>query len=594
MPLQPVCFYLPQFHAIPENDRWWGEGFTEWTLVRAAQSYFDGHAQPNAPAADLGYYNLLDVATRRRQAELARAHGIYGFCYYHYWFKGKRLLQKPLELMLEDGQPDLPFCLCWANEPWTRRWDGLDSDVLQPQDYGDEADWDAHFQALLPYLQHPRYIRVDDKPMLLLYRAGHIPVLEPMLARWRQRAAEAGLPGLWIVTMLNTFIESQRLFDGADATCEFHPGYIANMGVRMRRHGDVTVIDTEEVWQSILSLRKVHPRQYRGAFASWDNTPRNQQRGLVYPPLSPDRFEQLLRAQAERVMRDDDVADKFLFINAWNEWSETAYLEPDARRGTALLQAVKRVVEASPALTAGGPAVTGEEPRVLAVGRDIDPLHPHYVERAEGVERLVLARATGDVIPLLRRRRLAGRANVLEDNEYWKSPSLADLRRYVEKLCDGTVAPPDGPPMPTEAAVRILAQLAATQASPGVIEQIAATLGKQAHVNLGGLQLLGIKFNDLGKHQQASAVLAQARRLEPQNPRTLVEMARSAMLAGDLAQARSLLEHAIDNAPPYRPAWMLLARVFTQSGASDGRRWTERLRQACPSSPELAKIFSNF
>ena len=168
-----LAFVLPQFHTIPENDEWWGEGFTEWTNVRKAQPLFPGHLQPRVPANGR-YYNLLDPATMDWQAQLAKTHGLDGFCYYHYWFNGKRLLDKPLDLLLERGKPDFPFCLAWANEPWTRAWAGGDREVLMPQEYGGESDWRRHFDCLLRFFRDPRYIRVDGKPMLLLYRTNSI------------------------------------------------------------------------------------------------------------------------------------------------------------------------------------------------------------------------------------------------------------------------------------------------------------------------------------------------------------------------------------------------------------------------------------
>src|SRR5262249_20495976 len=174
MEIKPLCFYLPQFHRIPENDRWWGEGFTEWTLVRQAKPLFAGHPQPNVPTDELGYYDLLNPRVRQRQGELAAEHGIHGFCYYHYWFRGKKLLETPLELMLSDGYPAVPFCLCWANEPWSRRWHGKDQDVLQPQEYGEPADWSIHFDYLNTYFRDDRYIKVDGNPLFLIYRIGHV------------------------------------------------------------------------------------------------------------------------------------------------------------------------------------------------------------------------------------------------------------------------------------------------------------------------------------------------------------------------------------------------------------------------------------
>src|SRR5688572_19281779 len=187
-----LAFHLPQFHRIPENDQWWGEGFTEWTNVRKAKPLYRGHYQPRIPAA-ANYYDLLDPQTQDWQAQIARAHGIYGFCYYHYWFDGKRLLERPVEQLLARSAPDFPFCLAWANEPWTRAWDGGDRQVLMPQTYGGPEDWRRHIDCLLQAFRDPRYIRVYDKPMLLIYRTSSIRELQPMLNLWNDEVRRAGM-----------------------------------------------------------------------------------------------------------------------------------------------------------------------------------------------------------------------------------------------------------------------------------------------------------------------------------------------------------------------------------------------------------------
>lgn len=351
-----IAFHLPQFHEVEQNNRWWGQGFTEWTNVRRAEPLYRGHLQPRVPAADR-YYDMMQRETREWQADLARRHGVHGFCYYHYWFNGKQLLQRPILALLEDGGPDFPFCLAWANEPWTRAWDGGERDVLMPQDYGNEADWDKHFAYLLRAFLDPRYIRVDGRPMLLVYRCGSIPVLEPMFARWRVLAIEAGLPGLHLVSMLTIFDADTRL-DQADAAVEFEPMYtlrhdqprwyrlrhkVTRQMAKVRRWFQPDArphrLDSHDyrlLWQ-LISRRPSRPRVYPGAFADWDNSPRRGKRGLVLRNFSPEAFRSGLAAQLAKARRAEQP---FVFFNAWNEWAEGTYLEPDTHRGTQMLDII--------------------------------------------------------------------------------------------------------------------------------------------------------------------------------------------------------------------------------------------------------------
>ena len=360
-----LAFVLPQFHRIAENDAWWGEGFTEWTNVRKARPCFPGHLQPRVPA-EQRYYDLLDPATQDWQAQLARAHGVHGFCYYHYWFGGRQLLEKPVQLLLRRGEPDLPFCLAWANEPWTRAWDGGENEVLMPQVYGDEADWEKHFDYLLQAFRDPRYIRVDGRPMFLIYRSANIDVCEPMLATWRRLAERAGLPGLHIVSMLTSFPVDRRtsIFD---AFAEFEPMYTFShrrpylLRKRERWTKQITQwtwrvfgtasrppnsYDYGALWRAIAN-RALPPLTYPGAFVDWDNSPRRgMERGMIMRNFSRNAFADGIRTQ----LRKAQAANAgFVFINAWNEWAEGAYLEPDEARGKFFLETLKAAVAPTPA-----------------------------------------------------------------------------------------------------------------------------------------------------------------------------------------------------------------------------------------------------
>lgn len=345
-----IAFLLPQFHRIPENDRWWGEGFTEWTNIRKAVPLYHGHVQPRLPLQDY-YYDLTDPAARMWQAETAKTFGIYGFCYYHYWFKGKQLLERPFQEVLESRSPDFPFCLSWANEPWTRSWDGSETDVLMAQDYGDERDWTEHFYTLLNAFKDPRYIRVEGKPMFLIYRPSSIPRCEEMLLHWRQLAARNGLKGLHLVQTLGGFPLTVQ--QGFDASAEFEPHYtFANCPLsshwhKIRTYGGQQhlTVDYDKVWTSILE-RTPHRNGeivYPGAFVNWDNTPRKGIDGQSSPGMTPHKFSQYLSRQ---VVRAKSVYNsEFMFLNAWNEWAEGAYLEPDQVSGYQNLQAVKQALE---------------------------------------------------------------------------------------------------------------------------------------------------------------------------------------------------------------------------------------------------------
>lgn len=366
-----ISFYLPQFHAIPENDAWWGPGFTEWTNVKKAKSLFSGHHQPRVPLND-NYYRLDQVETLRWQAQLMQEYAIDGLCFYHYWFNGQQLLQKPLELLLANPDIPMPFCLSWANEPWTRAWDGGDKEVLMPQHYGEEADWIAHFTYLKQAFIDPRYLTVDGKPMLIIYRAASIPCLNDMLACWQQQALAAGLPGLHLV-MMNTVFKDPYVASGIAASLDFEPmhtlghhlkgvpRYWRSLRIRGRRlfngcfpghQRPEDQVSYAKIWRRILA-RPLRADNYPGAFVDWDNTPRKAGRGLVVHGATPAAFSHFFQQQYRRCVQQKVP---FMFINAWNEWAEGTYLEPDARHGDAYLAAIRHAKQA----TAAGADVTNK------------------------------------------------------------------------------------------------------------------------------------------------------------------------------------------------------------------------------------------
>jgi lipopolysaccharide biosynthesis protein len=358
-----IAFHLPQFHRIPENDDWWGESFTEWTNVRKARPLYPGHPQPAVPL-DSYYYDLTDPSARDWQARLARDHGIHGFCYYHYWFNGRKILEKPCEAILESGSPDFPFCFSWANESWTRAWDGATQDVLLQQHYGCEADWKTHFDYLLPFFQDRRYITHEGRPMFLIYRPGHFPGVSQMLACWDRWARDAGLPGMFFVKTLTAFDDRPDAV-GFSAAVSFEPWHTIVWGASLARRGrwwlqraacraltacgfpQRFLYSYDDIWNEMLRA-KYSANVYRGAFSGWDNTPRRGDRARVVAGSTPEKFGGYIKRQLTAATRD---GSEFVFVNAWNEWAEGAYLEPDERHGSAYLEQLKAAVESCKALS---------------------------------------------------------------------------------------------------------------------------------------------------------------------------------------------------------------------------------------------------
>ncbi|MEM7352687.1 MAG: glycoside hydrolase family 99-like domain-containing protein [Acidobacteriota bacterium] len=342
--VKALAMYLPQFHPIPENDKWWGKGFTEWANVARAKPSFRGHEQPFLPA-DLGFYDLRLAETRIRQAALAREYGIHGFCYYYYWFHGRKLLEQPLEAMLESGEPDFPFCVCWANENWTRRWDGESQHVLMAQEHSPESD--ARFiDDVLPALLDPRYIRKNGEPVLLVYRADLLADPRATTDRWREAAIRAGLPGLHLCAVWK--VEDPREL-GFDAIVEFPPHTFLHHEITPEMDDPVEgftgrVFDYQEGVAAIEPLPDKGFPVYRGVMPSWDNTPRRRKDATVFARSTPERYGDWLEKVALETLERPGDDDQFLFINAWNEWAEGAVLEPSKVHGRAYLETTRTVL----------------------------------------------------------------------------------------------------------------------------------------------------------------------------------------------------------------------------------------------------------
>jgi 2-polyprenyl-3-methyl-5-hydroxy-6-metoxy-1,4-benzoquinol methylase len=344
-----IAFLLPQYHPIPENDEWWGKGFTEWTNVAKAQPNFAGHYQPHRPA-DLGYYDLRLPEARQQQADLARAAGIHGFCYYHYWFGGHRLLERPLNDVLALGEPDFPFCICWANENWTRRWDGLESAVLMAQKHSDEDDA-AFIRSLLPTLKDRRYIRINGRPLVIVYRMSLLPDPKRTANIWRSIAREAGLGELYLayVQSFDSWARNEKPSDfNFDAAVEFPPhgcgvpSTVPVQGLDPAFKG--AIYDYPLTAQQTLMKGLPSYPMFRGVMPSWDNTARKQHASHIFVNTSPDAYEEWL-SQALRFTDTFAQGDeRIVFINAWNEWGEGNHLEPDVKYGHAYLDATRRAL----------------------------------------------------------------------------------------------------------------------------------------------------------------------------------------------------------------------------------------------------------
>lgn len=348
-----IAFHLPQFHPTPENDAWWGKGFTEWTNVAKAKPLFPGHYQPHIPA-DLGFYDLRLPEARHAQAELAREYGIGGFCYYHYWFGGRRILERPVNEILLSSEPDFPFCLCWANHSWNTAWQGTNSTLID-QVYPGWNDHAAHFDWLVQAFTDRRYLTVDDKPIFVVYRPDDIPDIRKVADFWRERAIKAGLPGLYLIGVSHYQQHWDPRLRGFDAsTMQALPA--RNGRIPWRHFGtkiklalqggksELTIWDYEDVLPILLRTHQVEWSDYPLVLPNWDNTPRSGIRGLVFENATPELFRGLLRTAISRVS-DRRPDERIIFLKAWNEWAEGNYVEPDQKWGRAWLEVIRQEVE---------------------------------------------------------------------------------------------------------------------------------------------------------------------------------------------------------------------------------------------------------
>ena len=342
-----IAFYLPQYHPIPENDEWWGPGFTEWTNTAKAKPMFRGHYQPHVPA-DLGFYDLRVPETRAAQAELAQNYGIEAFCYYHYWFAGRRLLERPFSEVLQSGTPDFPFCLCWANHSWTGVWSGCPGQTLVEQSYPGEADHRAHFAVLLEAFRDPRYLKVGGRPLLLIYQPMDIPSVKEVTDLWRGLASAAGLSGLHLVGMSweDNWNPQKYGFDASTPKDDLPRHVSWRRPVRKLVHAlekrvrSLAIYSYKDFVSDVIEQDYMRRNTYPCVLPNWDNTPRSGKNGLVIHGSTPELFRKMLRSAINSVAGVSEE-HRLIFIKSWNEWAEGNHLEPDLRFGKAYLQVVK-------------------------------------------------------------------------------------------------------------------------------------------------------------------------------------------------------------------------------------------------------------
>ncbi|WP_090970884.1 glycosyltransferase WbsX family protein [Parapedobacter composti] len=357
--VKPLAIYLPQYHPIPENDMWWGKGFTEWTNVAKAKPKFPGHYQPHLPK-DLGFYDLRLLEVMEAQADLAKRFGVYGFCYYHYWFGGRLLLERPLHQMLESGRPAMPYCLCWANENWSRRWDGSEMDILMEQRYSPEDDL-AHIRYLIRFFKDDRYIKIAGKPVLLMYRTELHPRMNETSERWREEARKEGFPDLYLVRVENFLRDVDPAVYGFDAGMEFAPDFncagrkylkqypvkyaatkwMHRLNIQKSGYFDNQVFQYDELVENMLRKPPAGYKRFRTVCPSWDNSARRASNAVVFHKSTPEKFKSWVSDIAKYTERSFDGDEQIFFINAWNEWGEGCHLEPDQRFGLGYLEAFK-------------------------------------------------------------------------------------------------------------------------------------------------------------------------------------------------------------------------------------------------------------
>lgn len=363
-----IAFYLPQFYSFPENDKWWGKGFTEWTNVKKSKPLYKGHYQPTVPLNN-NYYTLEDINVMKWQTDLAKRYGVSGFCFYHYWFgEGRQLMEKPVDNYLRHTEIDFPFCLCWANHNWSRTWVGGDQDILMDVRYGGEEEWEKHFAYMLPFFEDKRYIHIDGKPVLVIYHPQLIPCYGEMIPYLQRRAKEEGLEGLTIVSQymfeevddsIEKLVDYKIQYepscsltvvrDNKKAASKISPRFVRDMvkytfkgKIKRLSKGKICKCITynyDYIWEYILNRPVKDDKLIAGTFAKCDVSPRRQDRALIFRGATPQKFEKYMTKLVDKVQKE--YKQKIIFVSAWNEWGEGMYLEPDEKDKYGYLEGIR-------------------------------------------------------------------------------------------------------------------------------------------------------------------------------------------------------------------------------------------------------------
>ncbi len=340
---------LPQFYETPQNNEWWGKGFTEWTNVRSAVPLYRGHIQPLIPLNN-NYYDLSKKTNIKWQCDIAKKYGIEGFVYYHYWYSGEHLLEKPCEILLNSPEIDMNYCFCWANHSWTRAWDGKDKQILMKQTYGDKNEWEAHLQYLLPFFKDKRYIRIENKPVLFIYKAKSLANADDRIKYWNKRLNEEGIDGLYIIEYISSFNPSASL-EYSQAVYEDEPNFTCRFSISALNKAKRLICkklkitdyqDYDKLWNLILKNHATYngKKIVMGGFPCWDNSPRKGKNSRIIKGATPEKFANYLE-KMNKIQRED--LSGILLLNAWNEWGEGAILEPTEQYGYGYLNAVKNL-----------------------------------------------------------------------------------------------------------------------------------------------------------------------------------------------------------------------------------------------------------